>query len=150
MARLVFVCWGNICRSPMAERVAVKLAAERGLNIEIESFGVSSEETGNPIDYRAAEVLRASGYDPGNHRARRISADDIASADLVVAAEPMHIRRLRSLVDDDSNLAVLNDFNPSLPSGTSLDDPWYGNSADFRRTLADIEAAMSAILDEFE
>ena len=67
MAKLVFVCWGNICRSPMAERVARRMADERGLDLQIESFGLSSEEAGNGIDRRAVRVLDAHGYDSSNH-----------------------------------------------------------------------------------
>ncbi|HMR48731.1 MAG TPA: low molecular weight protein-tyrosine-phosphatase [Arachnia sp.] len=148
MNTLVFVCHGNICRSPMAERVARRRAAERGLELEIVSFGVSNEEEGNPIDRRAARVLSAAGYDASTHRARRITRDDIEAADLVVAAEPHHVARLRRLAPDAENLALLNDFNPALPKGTPLDDPWYGPEAGFLDTLADIEAAMDAILDE--
>ena len=70
MAKVVFVCWGNICRSPMAERVARGMAAERGLDVEADSVGISSEESGNPIDRRAAAVLREAGYSTGGHRRR--------------------------------------------------------------------------------
>ena len=148
MARLIFVCWGNICRSPMAERVARREAEERGLALEIESFGVSSEESGNPIDRRAADALRLAGYDASGHRARKITARDIAEADLVVAAEPMHLSRLRSLAPGATNLALLNDFNPVKPKGEPLADPWYGDRAGFDETLADIEAAMPGIFRE--
>ena len=80
MAKVVFVCWGNICRSPMAERVARAMAAELGIDVETDSVGISSEESGNPIDRRAAAVLRQSGYDPTGHRARRVSARRRASS----------------------------------------------------------------------
>ena len=147
MSTLIFVCHGNICRSPMAERVARRRAAQRGLDLNIVSFGVSSEESGNPIDRRAARVLQAAGYDATGHRARRISREDIEEAALVVAAGPHHISRMLRLAPDAENLALLNDFNPAMPKGTPLDDPWYGPEAGFKETLADIEAAMDAILD---
>ena len=57
MRKLLFVCWGNICRSPMGERVARRVIEEQGLEVEVSSVGISSEETGNPIDRRAAKVL---------------------------------------------------------------------------------------------
>ena len=141
MAKVVFVCWGNICRSPMAERVARGMAAERGLDVEADSVGISSEESGNPIDRRAAAVLREAGYSTGGHRARRGT-----SADLVVVAERFHIGRLEQLCPD-ANYALINDFNPAMPKGQDLDDPWYGPASGFRSTLADIEAAMPGILD---
>jgi len=146
MATLLFVCWGNICRSPMAERVARRRADELGLDVRIESFGVSNEEEGNPIDRRAARVLEQHGYDASGHRARKIGARDIASADLVVAAEPMHVARLQRIAPGATNLALLNDFNPDKPEGESLVDPWYGTEDGFQETLADIEAAVDGVL----
>lgn len=146
MAKLLFVCWGNICRSPMAERVARGMAAERGLDVEADSVGLSSEESGNPIDRRAATVLRQAGYDADGHRARRVTADDLAGADLVVAAEGFHISQLRQL-HPEGVYALLNDFNPTKPTGEDLQDPWYGPASGFADTLADIEAAMPGILD---
>ena len=146
MARLVFVCWGNICRSPMAERVARRMIEERGLDIEVESFGISDEEAGNPIDRRAARTLIGAGYDADGHRARKIGAAHLEEADLVVAAEPMHVDRLLRLLPDAANVVLLNDFNSELDPGTALIDPWYGDEAGFQDTLADIEAAMPGIL----
>jgi len=109
--RVVFVCWGNICRSPMAERVARSWAERDGVDATFTSAGVSSEGSGNPIDRRAAAVLTRAGYDAGGHRAHRITADEIEQADLVVAAEPMHLTRLRRLVPDAEHLRLLNDYN---------------------------------------
>ena len=145
MAKVVFVCWGNICRSPMAERVARAMAAELGIDVETDSVGISSEESGNPIDRRAAAVLRQSGYDPTGHRARRVTLADLAGMDLVVAAENFHISRLE-LLYPGGNYALLNDFNPAMPKGQDLQDPWYGPASGFDDTLADIEAAMPGIL----
>ncbi len=145
MAKVVFVCWGNICRSPMAERVARTMAAELEIDVETDSVGISSEESGNPIDHRAAAVLRQSGYDPTGHRARRVTLADLAGMDLVVAAENFHISRLE-LLYPGGNYALLNDFNPAMPKGQDLQDPWYGPASGFDDTLADIEAAMPGIL----
>jgi len=67
-------------------------------------------------------------------------------ANLVVVAERFHIGRLEQLCPD-ANYALINDFNPAMPKGQDLDDPWYGPASGFRSTLADIEAAMPGILD---
>lgn len=146
--RVVFVCWGNICRSPMAERVARSWAERDGVDATFTSAGVSSEESGNPIDRRAAAVLTRAGYDAGGHRAHRITADEIEQADLVVAAEPMHLTRLRRLVPDAEHLRLLNDYNPELAPGTSLPDPWYGGPDDFVVTLDAVEAALPGLFAE--
>lgn len=149
MRHLVFVCWGNICRSPMAERVARRAIAESGADVTVESFGISDEESGNPIDRRAVKILSGAGYDTGGHRARRVARADLESADLVVAVEPFQVDRLKRLAPD-ANIRLLNDFNPAMEPGTPLVDPWYGDLAGFETTLADIEAAMPAILEELE
>lgn len=130
----------------MAERVARRRALDGELDIRIESFGVSNEEEGNPIDRRAARALERAGYDPSGHRARKIGARDIKSADLVVAAEPLHVSRLQRIAPGATNLAILNDFNPDKPKGEPLADPWYGTEEGFEATLADIEAAVDSIL----
>ena len=146
MSKLVFVCWGNICRSPMAERVARREVLERGLDVTVESFGISSEESGSPVDRRAVKTLRSHGYDADGHRARKVQPADLLEADLVVAVEPFQVDRLLAIAPG-ANIALLNDFDPSKPKGEALIDPWYGDQAGFEDTLADIEAAMPAILD---
>ncbi|MEO7588473.1 MAG: low molecular weight protein-tyrosine-phosphatase [Arachnia sp.] len=149
MASLVFVCWGNICRSPIGERVARKMAHDRGLDLEVTSFGLSGENEGGPIDSRAVAVLEGSGYDADGHRARKIGRDDVEAADLVVAVEPYQVEQLRRMAPGQGNVRLLNDFNPDLGPGTPLIDPWYGNDDGFHDTIADVEAAMPGILDEF-
>lgn len=149
MASLVFVCWGNICRSPIGERVAMSMAEERGLTLDVSSFGLSAENEGRPIDHRAIDVLKGGGYDTEGHRARQIGRADIEAADLVVAVEPYQVDKLKTMAPGAENIRLLNDYNPDLGPGTPLIDPWYGDDAGFKDTLADVEAAMPAILDEF-
>lgn len=143
---VVFVCLGNICRSPMAERVAQGWAEREGLTgVRFSSAGVSAEETGNPIDRRARSVLERNGYTTGGHRARRITASDIADADLVIGLEQFHLDRMRRLVPD-AELHLLTDFDPAAEPGSGIDDPWYGDAAGFNDTLASIEASMPGVL----
>ena len=144
---VVFVCWGNICRSPMAERIARAQAfAKHHDGIVFTSAGVSSEETGNPIDPRARAVLTRHGYDASGHRAHRITAAEIADADLVIGLEPLHVDRMRKLVPGADHLALLTDFDPDAEPGSGVPDPWYGEADGFEDTLAALEAAMPGIL----
>ncbi len=144
---VVFVCWGNICRSPMAERVAQAWAAREGVEgVTFSSAGVSSEETSNPIDPRARAVLSSNGYSAGGHRARRITAAEIERADLVIGLEQLHVDRMRRLAPEASGLCLLTDFDPDAAAGSGIDDPWYGDAAGFNDTLASIEAAMPGVL----
>lgn len=143
---ITFVCWGNICRSPIGEQVARTWALRDGIDVEVDSAGVSNEESGNPIDRRAAQVLTAHGYDKGTHRAKRITRADIEQADLVLAFEPLHLSRLQRLAPDAQHLHLVTDFDPAAAPGSGIDDPWYGDMSDFEATLAAVEAAMPGIM----
>ncbi|MET1007602.1 MAG: low molecular weight protein-tyrosine-phosphatase [Propionibacteriaceae bacterium] len=146
--KVVFVCWGNICRSPIAERVAQRAADEAGLtDVEFTSAGTSSEELGNPMDTRAATVLRGSGYTSDGHVAHRIDAAELADADLVIAMEDIHVDRLRRLAPDAENVFLLSEFDPDAEPGSGLLDPWYGPDSGFSDTLAAVEAAIPGVLD---
>jgi protein-tyrosine phosphatase len=146
--RVVFVCWGNICRSPMAERVAQRLAADRGLSgVEFTSAATSTEELGEPIDPRAMAVLQEHGYRTNHHRAHRITRAEIESADLVIAMEDIHCRKMLAIAPGATNLSLLSDYDPDAEPGSGVPDPWYGTAAGFYGTLDAIEAAMSGVLD---
>lgn len=145
--KVVFVCHGNICRSPMAERVARAWAAREGVEASFTSAGVSDEEHGNPIDPRARWSLEGAGYDASGHRAHQITADEIRGADLVIAAERQHVQRMLRLVPDAQNLRLISDFDPFGRPGQGLPDPWYGGQEGFSDTLEVIERAMPALMD---
>lgn len=145
--KVVFVCWGNICRSPIAERVAERMAADAGIEgVAFTSAGTSSEELGAPIDPRAGQVLRAHGYRAVDHVAHRIDAVELDGADLVIAMEDLHVDRLR-LVSRDAEVSLLTDFDPDAVTGSGVPDPWYGADSGFEDTLATVEAAMPGVLD---
>ncbi|WP_375424536.1 low molecular weight protein-tyrosine-phosphatase [uncultured Friedmanniella sp.] len=146
-ARVVFVCWGNICRSPIAERVAERQAADAGLTgVAFSSAATSTEELGQPMDRRAAAVLRAHGYRSEAHRAHQIDAAEIETADLVVAMEDIHVRRMLAMAPGATNLSLLTDYDPDAEPGSGVPDPWYGTAAGFEDTLATVEAAMPGLL----
>ncbi|WP_062299096.1 low molecular weight protein-tyrosine-phosphatase [Demequina maris] len=152
--RIMTVCTGNICRSPMAEVVLKARLAEAGLGdaVEVWSTGVSSEEHGNPIDRRASAVLREAGYTVPRRSARRVTAADLGSADLVLAMTAGHARRLRDLTDRPV-VHLYREFDPAAPAVDGLDehlldidDPWYGGMDDFRTTLAQVEAGAGGVV----
>ncbi len=146
-ADITFVCWGNICRSPMAEVVAREHAAREGLHgITFRSAGVSAEEAGNPIDPRAAATLKAAGYHPGAFTAHRITAEEVRSADMLIGMEQLHLNKLRALVPEAHNLYLLTDFDSTAVPGSPIEDPWYGDDSDFETTLEEIEAAIPEVL----
>ncbi|WP_306298848.1 low molecular weight protein-tyrosine-phosphatase [Cellulomonas iranensis] len=158
--RVMTVCTGNICRSPMAEVVLRQRFADAGLGdvVEVDSTGVSDEEHGNPVDPRARAVLRRHGYPTGDgHRARQVRASELAERDLVLPMTAAHARALRRLVDGDPALTdrirMLRTFDPAAPAEPGqpehvldVDDPWYGPDSGFETTLAEIEAAADGIV----
>jgi low molecular weight protein-tyrosine phosphatase len=146
--RVVFVCLGNICRLPIAERVAERAAAEAGLTgVEFTSAGTISEKYDDPMDRRAVAVLKERGYRYADHKARRIAEAQIESADLVVAMEEVHLRSVLELALDPSKVCLLTEFDPTAVPGSGVPDPWFGSDAGFYDTLTAIESAMPGLLD---
>lgn len=143
------VCTGNICRSAMAEVVLADAAEKLGLDIEVDSAGISSEEAGNPMDYRAVRTLKEAGYDVPPHTARKIRQSDLQNFDLILAMTDGHYRGVRRLGEPAGKLMMYRSFEPGA---TSLDvpDPWYGDMSDFRETLKTVEAATPEILRYIE
>jgi protein-tyrosine phosphatase len=146
--RVIFVCWGNICRSPMAERVAQRMAEQQGLTgVEFTSAATSTEELGEPIDPRAEVVLREHGYRANGHRAHRITRAEIEAADLVIAMEDIHVTRMMGMAREARNVSLLTDYDPGAEPGSGVPDPWYGTADGFYDTLTAVEAAMPGVLD---
>ena len=155
--RIVVVCWGNICRSPMAEFVLREAFEDAGLgeDVHVSSAGTSTEELGRPMDRRTVAVLernavRDSGF--GTKRARQFRSDAFDDADLVLAADHVHERILRERArhdDDHDKIRMLRSFDPdAVAAGTlGMDDPWYGDDDDFDITYAEIVAAAPGIVE---
>lgn len=155
--RVMTVCTGNICRSPMAEVVLRARFAAAGLadEVVVDSAGTSDEEWGNPIDRRAARVLVAHGYPAGDgHHARQVQASDLRERDLVLPMTAIHLRALQRL-EPDANVVMYRAFDPSAPRVADprderrldIDDPWFGGPPEFESCLAQLEAAAGAIVD---
>jgi protein-tyrosine phosphatase len=145
---VTFVCTGNICRSPMAEKMFADQLRRRGLGdaVRVTSAGTGDWHIGSCADDRAARVLRAHGY-PADHRAAQLDADHLA-ADLVVALGRNHVRMLRQLGVDDDRIRMLRSFDPrSGAYALDVDDPYYGDARDFEEVFAVIEAALPGLHD---
>jgi protein-tyrosine phosphatase len=157
--RVMTVCTGNICRSPIAEVVLRDRfdAAGLGERVVVDSGGTSSEELGNPIDPRAARVLQQAGYAVPRRTAHQVSPRDIGERDLLLAMTAQHARRLRTQApseDDAAKVRMYRSFDPSAPSletvsesELDVEDPWYGGPDDFLATLEQVEAAADAIVE---
>ena len=150
---VAFVCLGNICRSPMAAAVASALVEEAGLadRVTLESFGTADYHVGKGADARTSTALRRRGWSADGHRARCVSAADLARADLVLAADRSNVDFLSRLARDDGDRAkirLLRSFDPSAPPwDQEVADPWFGGEADFDSALDQIEAACRGLVE---
>jgi len=143
---VTFVCSGNICRSPMAEKMFADQLRRRGLGdaVRVTSAGTGNWHAGEGADVRAKRVLRAHGYTT-DHRAAQVGDDHLA-ADMVVALGRNHLRQLRELGVDDDRVRMLRSFDPrSAAHALDVDDPYYGDHDDFEEVLAVIEAALPGL-----
>jgi protein-tyrosine phosphatase len=144
---ICFVCTGNICRSPIAEKVLVHELERAGLagRVRVTSAGTGSWHVGEPADDRAAALLRAHGYADA-HVARQVDAE-LLSADLLVALDEEHRRALRRRVPDPDRVRLLRSFDPDAPPGAEVPDPYFGDEEGFAEVLAMVRAAMPGLLD---
>ena len=146
MLSLVFVCTGNICRSPIAEKVFRHELERAGLadRVEVSSAGTGGWHVGSPADDRAAALLRAHGY-AHKHTARQIDAEQL-SADLLVALDNEHRRTLQAMVPEPDRVRLLRSFDPASPPGAEVPDPHYAGEDAFDAVLAMVRAAMPGLV----
>jgi protein-tyrosine phosphatase len=145
---ITFVCSGNICRSPMAEKMFAHQIAERGLSgvVRVSSAGTGGWHAGDPADRRAVHALRAHGY-PSSHEAAQVDDDHLA-ADLVVALGRNHVRMLTELGVPPGRLRMLRSFDPrSAAHPLDVEDPYYGTQDDFEDVFTVIEASLPGLHD---
>ena len=142
---MVFVCSGNICRSPIAEKVFATELERAGLaeGVRVTSAGTGGWHAGDPADERAAAVLRGAGY-PSDHRARQVDAGTLG-ADLIVALDDTHRRALARAGAE--RVRLLRSFDPAAPERAEVPDPYYGGDDGFTEVLAMIQAAVPGMLD---
>jgi len=143
MTKLIFVCHGNICRSPMAEFVMKDLVKKAGLENEfhIESAATSTEEIGNPVYLPARRELARHGIGCAGHAARQLRREDYEEFDLLVGMDQANIRNMRRICGGDpkGKIRLLMDFT-DRPG--EVDDPWY--TGDFETTWRGVRGCSTA------
>ena len=146
MIKVIFICHGNICRSPMAEFVFKDMVKKAGLEdlFEIASAATSTEEIGNPVYPPARRKMAEHGIDCSGKRARQLRRDDYARYDLLIGMDSANIRNMKRMCggDPDGKIKMMMDFT-GRPGDVA--DPWY--TGDFEATWRDVEEGCRGLLE---
>ena len=140
--RILCVCLGNICRSPMAEGAIRAKALAAGIAVEVDSAGTGAYHIGNPPDPRGLKAASARGYDNTAQRARQVASGDFNAFDLIVAMDGSNLDTLRASMPAGAR-AELRLFHPE---GVEIPDPYYGGPEDYEHALDLIEYAADALI----
>ncbi len=147
MTKILFICHGNICRSPMAEFVMKDIVSKAGLaaQFEIASAATSTEEIGNPVYPPARRKLAEHGISCEGKTARQVTRRDYEKYDLLIAMDHNNLRNLRRMLGEDSEnkIHLLMDYT-DRPGEVA--DPWY--TGDFEETWRDISEGCAGLLNQ--
>jgi protein-tyrosine phosphatase len=149
---VLFVCMGNICRSPTAEGVMRALVEEAGLDgrIEVESAGTGGWHAGEPPDARATEAARRRGVTLAG-AARQVRREDFETFDLLVAMDRENLQDLLAVAPDEDaaeKVRLLREFDPASAGDLDVPDPYYGGERGFEIVLDHVQAACRGLLAE--
>ena len=146
--RILFVCLGNICRSPLVEGVARRRCAEAGLAVDVASCGTGHWHVGEGADSRMLRAAAAAGFDLSPHRARQLRAADLDEHDLVFAMDSDNLRGIRKFVTPHSRAEAAL-FLPWAGAAPPQDfpDPYYGETEGFAACVALAERGVAGLIE---
>lgn len=149
---VLFVCMGNICRSPTAEGVFRKIVEDAGLaeEVTVDSAGTHAYHSNEPADHRAVAAAEQRGYSLTGIKARRVRESDFEQFDYVLAMDEDNLRNLREQADEQfhSRIRLFLEFGDGTAS--EIPDPYYGGKVGFERVLDLVETASKGLLQEIQ
>jgi protein-tyrosine phosphatase len=146
--KILMVCLGNICRSPLAEGILQHKAWQAGLNWSVESAGTNGYHIGEPPHRLSQKVARQHGIDISGQRARRFTAEDFLQFDKIYAMAEDVIDEMKWIAKNEYNASKTDLLMNELYPGRNMDvpDPWYGPEPGYHEVFAMIDAACDAIV----
>lgn len=151
MIRVLFVCAGNICRSPIAQGVLEKVLGREGLadEVEVDSAGTGAWSVGEPPDERAQESASRRGVDTAGQRARRIRPEDCDLFDYVLTMDEANYLSVSGLCGGSAVVRPFLDFAPNSPE-REIPDPYFGEANGFERVLDLVEEASGGLIRDIQ
>ncbi|MCC7502260.1 MAG: low molecular weight phosphotyrosine protein phosphatase [Flavobacteriales bacterium] len=148
--KILMVCLGTICRSPMAEGILRRRAQQAGLSVTTDSAGTSSNHVGQAPDQRATQAMRAYGIDITDLRARQFNVSDLDSFDRIFAMDSSNLDDIRELAGNDVQLRKVSLLMDLIPNGRvrEVPDPYYGGQEGFDEVFRMLDQACSVLVEQ--
>jgi protein-tyrosine phosphatase len=151
--KILMVCLGNICRSPMAKAILIKKLKEKSIDwVEIDSAGTSDYHIGGKADHRTIESGKKHGIDLSSHRGRQFEREDFEKFDLIYAMDSENHANIlyHARTEDEAKKVnlILNELNPG--SNQSVPDPWFGGEKDFEKVFTMLDKACDIIVQKIQ
>ena len=147
--KILFVCTGNICRSPLAEGILLDKLRKKNIPAEVDSAGLESFHVGDPPDNRAGIVARKHGIDISGHRGRLFVSDDFDKFDKIFIMDSFHYAALSGMSRNDSDLKKIEYTMNAVEPGKNIpvEDPWYDGMNAFETVYEQLDLACEKIAD---
>jgi len=142
--RVLFVCLGNICRSPLAHAV-LRHKAE-GLDVVVDSCGTSGWHEGEPSNPMSVRTAAKHGIDMSDLRSRKLTRRDLQDFDLIIAMDSSNLRNIKKLGEPRGRLAMMREWDPHGPG--DVPDPWSGPASGFDEVYSIVDRCCDALLDD--